>query len=330
MNNNEMLIFSFNVGSFVQDEPTIIHDSLYETNNTLNLCNFIPTPWQVSISPNGKYISTMHSSKLTCTSSNNKNNTSSLDLPQLLEINPRARQINWSKCSNYMLILSSEGLELYIVSRNCEILFSISIDLLIKKENKEICLKVIPISHHPNSSSVVDNDIILVNLIFSNGNIVTGRICINISKFQIMSTSNIGKLIQDNQNDSNLNKSMSNGILGILGMKSKNKDYLLVENSFWLNNSSIMILICQKSDSNTNEAIVYAIKYDSSVNVHNSGGNRWKVLQELAFSRSQPIETTLHQSRGIQQKIDNYLNSNNINNKYILPIIDIVSNPDER
>jgi hypothetical protein len=81
------------------------------------VCRSAPTPWRVSISPDGSHIASLLTNLISIVSNvGGANFSDKIELPTAFRSNPRARRTVWSEDSTLFLILCSKGLNIAMYS----------------------------------------------------------------------------------------------------------------------------------------------------------------------------------------------------------------------
>ena len=102
-------MLSYAPGSFCREshEEAAVHDEVSDPYDTVS---YRPTQWQVALSPDGIYTAMLLSNSL-------KINNNAYSLAEPFRVYPKGRQIVWSKCSSYIIILASNGEDIHIINQ---------------------------------------------------------------------------------------------------------------------------------------------------------------------------------------------------------------------
>lgn len=264
-----------------------------------------PTPWQIAISPDGSLTSTLLSSQLIVSPCASKP-IAKIELPILFQNNPRGRQLQWSLCSKYIMILDAKGFNLLIISRNCKALCSLDL-LAFRASSSDKCIKISPICNTTDGTNVsnnwsdYDDGIIDIHLVLANMRIITSRINFPTSRVNVLATTKVDELLQHGTG-------------------------MYIEQICWLNSTRTMVVVCG-SNSTTNlkmlaSATVLLLRYSGTTTSITKNVSPWVVLQEFMITRGNPVT-----SKPSAPSILSFLATSKTT---ALPIVNVIGSPDER
>jgi len=298
-------VLSYAPGSFQREshDDAAVHA---EPSDPREIASYRPTQWQVALSPDGLNTAILLSNSL-------KINSKAYSIAEPFRVYPKGRQIVWTKCSRFIIILASNGEDVQIVNQEGEVIHSVAASTLNKQVANRTCISICPMATQ-------EDNCIIAHFTYSDGSILTIRI--ENQRTQIIGFATLFSVVDiiillfssiiGNYNlNENLNESLTKNIEIVEYLQKSNTLVVIYSNKNQVSKAY--------DELSVNDANMAVIQF-TMTNSRRTTTNVWKLLHLLTFKRGNPI-TQLH-----NQKFLGFLGSRQVKRMLPCPIIDATHN----